>query len=138
MTAESRKQEDDMSATIQSFRDFRVYKAAFELQQQVFVLKKTFPKEEMYSLTDQCRRASRSIGANITEAWQKRRYVAHFISKLTDADGEQAETQHWIATSLACGYISIKSHDDLMVKCCRIGSMFGSMLAKPEQFCKAV
>jgi four helix bundle protein len=90
----------------------------------------------MYSLTDQFRRASRSIGANIAEAWHKRRYVAHFASKLTDSDGEQAETQHWVATALACGYISSKSHDDLMGKCCRIGSMLGSMLAKPEKFCK--
>jgi four helix bundle protein len=125
-----------MSETIQSFRDLRVYMASLELQQQVFETTKRFPKEETYALTDQFRRASRSVGANIAEAWQKRRYVAHFVNKLTDSDGEQAETQHWIATSLACGYISRKSHDDLMEKCCRIGGMLGSMLAKPERFCK--
>ncbi|MCX6917381.1 MAG: four helix bundle protein, partial [Verrucomicrobia bacterium] len=119
-----------------SFRDLRVYQASFELQQEVFEITKHFPKEETYSLTDQFRRASRSVGANIAEAWQKRRYIAHFVSKLTDSDGEQAETQHWVATALACGYISSKSHDDLMEKCCSIGGMLGNMLAKPEKFCK--
>jgi four helix bundle protein len=125
-----------MSKIIESFRDLRVYQASFELQQQIFQIAKGFPREERYSLTDQFRRASRSVGANIAEAWQKRRYVAHFTSKLTDSDGEQAETQHWIATSLACGYISTKSHDDLMARCCSIGQMLGSMLAKPEKFCR--
>jgi len=126
----------DMSEKIQSFRDLRVYQASFELQQQVFQVTRNFPREEMYSLTDQFRRASRSIGANIAEAWQKRRYQAHFVSKLTDSDGEQAETQHWITTSLACGYITQDVHDSLMAKCSDIGKMLGSMLAKPEKFCK--
>jgi four helix bundle protein len=70
---------------IESFRDLIVYQKAFDLQQQIFSITKNFPKEEMYSLTDQVRRSSRSIGANICEAWQKRRYVAHFVSKLTDS-----------------------------------------------------
>ena len=78
LTAENGEQKNDMSETLQSFRDLRVYKASFELQQKVFEITKRFPKEEMYSLTDQFRRASRSIGANITEAWHKRRYIAHF------------------------------------------------------------
>jgi four helix bundle protein len=125
-----------MSEMIQSFRDLRVYQASFELQQQVFEITKRFPKEETYSLTDQIRRASRSVGANIAEAWQKRRYVAHFMSKLTDSDGEQAETQHWIATSFACRYISQEAYDGLMEKCWDIGKMLGSMMAKPEKFCK--
>jgi four helix bundle protein len=80
-----------MSERILSFRDLRVYQAAFELQQHVFEITQGFPKEERYSLTDQFRRASRSIGANIAESWQKRRYVAHFVSKLTDSDGELEE-----------------------------------------------
>ena len=84
-----------MSEKISSLKDLRVYKLAFELQQGIFKISKTFPVEERYALTDQVRRASRSIGANLAEAWQKRRYIAHFVSKLTDADGEQAETQHW-------------------------------------------
>ena len=88
-----------MSKVISSFRDLKVYQLALELQQAVFEVSKTFPIEERYALTDQIRRSSRSVGANIAEAWQKRRYVAHFISKLTDADGEQAETQHWLDTA---------------------------------------
>ena len=83
-----------MSERIESFRDLKVYKLAFELQQEIFELTKNFPKEETYSLTDQIRRVSRSVGANISEAWMKRRYAAHFVSKLSDADGEQAETLH--------------------------------------------
>jgi four helix bundle protein len=88
-----------MSEKISSFRDLRVYKLAFEVQQEIFEISKGFPVEERYALADQIRRASRSIGANLAEAWQKRRYVAHFVSKLTDADGEQAETQHWLDTA---------------------------------------
>ena len=102
-----------MSDKILSFRDLNVYKIAFSLQQEIFEITKSFPKEEIYSLTDQVRRSSRSIGANIAEAWQKRRYEAYFISKLTDSDAEQAETQHWIDTALACEYISRELHGAL-------------------------
>jgi four helix bundle protein len=126
-----------MSERIMSFRELRVYEAAFELQQRVFKITKSFPREELYSLTDQFRRASRSIGANITEAWQKRRYPANFISKLTDSDGEQAETQHWIGTSLACEYISRAEHDDLLDKCFEIGRQLGTMMAAPDKWCRA-
>src|SRR5689334_19401199 len=125
-----------MSEKISSFRDLRVYKLAFELQQEIFQISKTFPVEERYSLVDQIRRASRSIGANIAEAWQKRRYVAHFVSKMTDADGEQAETQHWIDSSLACEYVSEREHKSMLEKCFSIGKMLGTMMAKPEKFCK--
>ncbi len=78
----------------QSFRDLLVYQEARKLSAEVFAISKQFPKEEMLSLTDQIRRSSRSVGANIAEAWAKRRYEKHFVSKLTDADGEQQETQH--------------------------------------------
>jgi four helix bundle protein len=99
-----------MTEEIRSFRDLDVYKLSFELQQEIFALTKQFPEEELYSLSDQIRRSSRSIGAtNIAESWQKRRYPAHFLSKLSDADGEQAETQHWLDTSLECKYISKKT-----------------------------
>ena len=74
-----------MAERIESFRDLNVYRFAFDLQQEFFTLSKSFPKEELYSLTDQVRRASRAIGANIAESWQKRRYPAHFTSKLSDA-----------------------------------------------------
>jgi four helix bundle protein len=86
-----------------TFRDLAVYCCAFEFQQEIFCLSKKFPAEEKYSLTDQIRRSSRSIGANVAEAWQKRRYVAHFVSKLTDSDAENAETQHWLLTAMKCG-----------------------------------
>ena len=125
-----------MSEKIESFRDLVVYQKAFELQQAIFTTTKTFPKEELYSLTDQIRRSSRSIGANLCEAWQKRRYIAHFVSKLTDSDGEQAETQHWIETAFACEYITADVNKKLLGKCKEIGLMLGSMIASPEKFCK--
>jgi four helix bundle protein len=84
----------------------RVYQEAFRLQQAVFEVSKGFPKEELYSLTDQIRRSSRSIGVNLAEAWHKRRYEAHFLSRLSDSDVELAETRHWFDTPLACKYIS--------------------------------
>jgi four helix bundle protein len=112
-----------------------VYKIAMELQQDIFVITKRFPKEEIYSITDQIRRSSRSIGANIAESWQKRRYPAHFVSKLSDADGEQAETQHWLETSLACEYISIEEHKALLQKCKKIGRMLGKMMSEPHNWC---
>ena len=124
-----------MSEKISSFKDLRVYKLAFELQQDIFETSKGFPAEERYALTDQIRRASRSIGANLSEAWQKRLYVAHFVSKLTDADGEQAETQHWLDTATACNYVSEREQDALLAKCSRIGQMLGTLMAKPEKFC---
>lgn len=125
-----------MNPRIESFRDLKVYQKAFVLQQEVFELTKSFPREELYSLTDQLRRSSRSIGANISEAWQRRRYVANFVSKLTDSDSEQAETQHWIDTAYSCRYMSEEVHIDLLEKCREIGKMLGSMMAKPENFCK--
>jgi four helix bundle protein len=123
---------------VQSFRDLKVYQLAFELQQEVFGLTKGFPREELYALTDQIRRASRSIGGSIAEAWHKRRYVASFVSKLTDADGEQGETQHWLDTSLACGYVSPTTHAALLGKCKDIGRMLGGMLADPEPWCMRI
>ena len=89
-----------------SFRDLMVYQKSRQLQREILNLTKSFPKEEMFSLTDQTRRSSRSIGANIAEAWAKRRYEKHFISKLTDSDGEQMETQHWIETALESDYMT--------------------------------
>jgi four helix bundle protein len=125
-----------MTERISSFRDLRVYQLSFELQQEMFEISKAFPPEERYALTDQLRRSSRSIGANLAEAWQKRRYLAHFISKLTDADGEQAETQHWVNTSAACDYISEGQRQAFADKLSRIGQMLGAMMAKPDKFCE--
>ena len=125
-----------MAERIESFRDLKVYQTAFKLQQEIFEISKGFPKEELYSLTDQIRRSSRSIGANVAEAWHKRRYQAHFVSKLSDSDAEQAETQHWLDSAMACGYISHEKHNTLLEKCMKIGRMLGSMITKPETFCR--
>ncbi|MEW6402085.1 MAG: four helix bundle protein [Chloroflexota bacterium] len=118
-----------------SFRDLVVYQKSRALQQDILKLTKTFPKEEMFSLTDQVRRSSRSIGANITEAWAKRRYEKHFISKLTDSDGEQMETQHWIETALECQYIDQQTSVQLVEKCQEVGRMLNGMMDKAEMFC---
>jgi four helix bundle protein len=95
-----------MGNFVKSVHELDVYLLAFELQQEIYGLSKHFPKEEVYSLTDQVRRSSRSMGANICEAWAKRRHEAHFISKLTDSDGEREETIHWVLSAHACQYIS--------------------------------
>lgn len=124
-----------MGERISSFRDMKVYRAAFDLQTDVFDLTKAFPRKELFSLTDQIRRSSRAIGANIAEAWQKRRYVAHFVSKLSDADGEQAETQHWFDTALACRFVSAGEHARLRGQCEEIGRMLGRIMSQPEQWC---
>ena len=81
---------------VKSFRSLEVYMLSRLLSKEIFEVSKKFPKEEMFSLTDQIRRSSRSVGAQIAEAWAKRKYERHFVSKLTDADGEQLETQHWL------------------------------------------
>jgi four helix bundle protein len=101
----------------------------------VFRLSKGFPKEEMFSLTDQMRRAARSVGAQIAEAWGKRRYEKHFVSKLTDADAEQMETQHWVSEALDCGYISTADAAQLNSGLEEVGRMLNSMIEKADSFC---
>jgi four helix bundle protein len=118
-----------------SFRDLVVYKAARKLAKAIFEITKSFPKEEMYSLTDQARRSSRSVGGQIAEAWAKRRYKKHFISKLTDADGEQQETQHWIETAEDCGYLSPEQTQKINNGLSEIGRMINSMINKADIFC---
>jgi four helix bundle protein len=118
-----------------SFRDLIVYQKSRQLQKEIYKVTKSFPKEETYSLIDQIRRSSRSVGANISEAWAKRRYEKHFISKLTDADGEQMETQHWIETALDCEYIDQKTSGQLLDRCLEVGRMLGGMMNKAEMFC---
>ena len=120
---------------VESFRNLDVYKKTGELSKQIFEISKKFPKEEMYSLTDQVRRCSRSIGAQIAEAWAKRRYEKSFISKLTDGDGEQMETQHWIKTAVDSKYISDEISASLLSKCKEIGKMLNSMIEKSGSFC---
>jgi four helix bundle protein len=94
-----------VSEKIRSHNDLKVYRRAFDAAMEVFATSKAFPKEERYSLTDQVRRSSRSVCANLAEAWRKRRYRAAFISKLSDAETEAAETQVWIEFSVKCGYV---------------------------------
>ena len=120
-----------------SFRELEVYKLARQLAKDIFEASKTFPKEEVYSLTSQIRRASRSIGGQIAEAWGKRRYVNHFISKLTDGDGEQNETQHWSETALYCNYISAETRTDWINRCESISRMLNKMIEKADSFCSS-
>ena len=123
-------------AYVNSFRDLEVYKLSRELSGEIFKLTNSFPKEETYSLTDQIRRSSRSIGANIAEAWAKRRYEKHFISKLTDADGEQQETQHWLETAFDCDYLEKEQMNELLDQYQALGKMLGSMINKSSAFCR--
>lgn len=121
---------------VKSFRELEVYKLAREVSRQIFFITKGFPREETYSLTDQMRRSSRSIGAQIAEAWGKRRYEMHFITKLTDADAEQLETQHWIEVSEENGYMDFTTRELLINKCESIGKMLQKMIDKSNTFCK--
>ncbi len=118
-----------------SFRDLLVYQKARAVSRRIFELSKAFPKEETYSLTNQIRRASRSIGAQIAEAWGKRRYEKHFVSKLTDADAEQMETQHWIDEASECQYLDPKRAEELIEELMQIGRMLNSMMDKAHSFC---
>ncbi len=120
-----------------NFRELVVYQKARNLAQEVFILTRVFPREEKYSLTDQILRSSRSIGAQIAEAWAKRINEKHFLSKLTDADGEQYETQHWIGVAYDCGYFSREQAEHLRTECLEIGRMLGSMQANSKKFCGA-
>jgi four helix bundle protein len=97
---------------IRSYRDLRVYQAAMELAIEIFQLSKNFPAEERYSLVDQIRKSSRSVCANLAEAWRKRRYQAAFVSKLSDSESEAAETQVWLEFSFRCGYIEKRTFED--------------------------
>jgi len=119
----------------ESFRDLIVYQKCRALAKEIKALTQSFPNDEKFSLTDQVRRSSRSIGANIAESWAKRRYEKHFISKLTDSDGEQMETQHWIGTAMDCDYIDQKTNDQLVAKCLEIGRMLNGMMDKADMFC---
>ncbi|MGD9971551.1 MAG: four helix bundle protein [Desulfatirhabdiaceae bacterium] len=117
-----------MRQRVSSYEDLEVYQLAIALQQRIFLETKAWPKSETYALVDQIRRSSRSIGANIAESWAKRRYKAHFISKLTDSDGEQNETRHWLYTAWLCCYLQKSVYDELSESCNRIGAMLGRML----------
>ncbi len=118
-----------------NFKDLIVYQKAWDLSMGVFEASSTFPMEERFALTSQIRRSSRSICMNLREAWAKRRYPAHFVSKLTDCDGENGETATSLDFALACGYMSAERHLTLIGLTDEIGRMLGSMIRSPEKFC---
>jgi four helix bundle protein len=120
---------------VKNFRDLEVYRLARNLSKVIYQTSQGFPKEEMYSLTDQIRRSARSTGAQVAEAWGKRRYEKHFISKLTDADAEQLETQHWIETAMDCEYLKRVDGENLIDQYSILGRMLNSMMSKSSSFC---
>ena len=119
---------------ITHFTELKVYQLSADLAGQLFVLSKNWPGEERYSLTDQARRAARSVGANIAEAWGKRRYEAHFVSKLTDADAENHEVEHWLRTAWREGYLSATEFERLLEQKREVGRMLGSLIKSPAPF----
>lgn len=123
-----------MKTRIKTHRDLQVYQMAFDSAMKIFEASKKFPKEETYSLTDQIRRSSRSVSANIAEAWRKRRYEAAFVSKLSDAEAEAAETQVWLEFAVQCGYLERKIARELYLVYENILGKLVTMIWHPEQW----
>ena len=121
-----------MSQSIRKFNDLDVYKLAMDAAMRIFEISRAFPSDEKFSLTSQIRRSSRSICANTAEAWRKRRYVAAFISKLSDAEAEAAETQVWIEFSVKCGYLDRKTGRSLYLEYDKILGKFVRMISRPD------
>src|SRR5258708_2150584 len=119
---------------VRSAKELTVYLTAYDLAMKIFSISKRFPAEERYALTGQIRRSSRSVSMNLREAWAKRRYPAHFVSKLTDCDGENAETDTSLDYAKDCGYISAEEHQNLTALCAEVGKMLGSMIHNPDAF----
>ena len=119
---------------INSAKDLEVYKKAYKLAMEVFELSKRFPPEERFALTSQIRRSSRSVCLNLREAWAKRRYEAHFISKLSDCDGENSETDSSLDFARDCGYLTDQRHVELTKLCGEVGRMPGSMIKNCKPF----
>lgn len=118
----------------EGFKGLDSYKLAYELAMQIFEISVGFPKSEIYSLTNQIRRSSRSVCANLAEAYRKKRYPAHCICKLTDCDAECSETLVWLCFAKDCNYINETDYIRLSTMCIRVGKMLGSMLQNPENF----
>jgi four helix bundle protein len=119
---------------IDSAKDLTVYKKGYELSMRVFAVSKNFPLEERFALTSQIRRSSRSVCLNLREAWAKRKYEAHFISKLTDCDGENSETDSSLDFARDCRYITSNQHSELTSLSREVGKMLGSMIRNPRAF----
>lgn len=123
-----------MTKKILRHQDLIVYKRSIELAMRIFEISKRFPREEMFSLTDQIRRSSRSVASNIAEAWRKRRYQAAFVSKLNDAEGESAETQTWIEVAVRCGYLVRQTARELFTEYDEVIAMLVSMENRPQSW----
>lgn len=115
-------------------QDLMAYRKAFDLAMKIFDMTKTFPKEETYSLTDQIRRSSRSVCTNLSEAYRKRLYPRHFVSKLTDSDAENSETQVWLEFALTCKYIDQELFDEFTSLSIEIGKQINYMILNPQKF----
>src|SRR5262245_65329842 len=122
---------------IRSAKELDVYRKAYELAMRIYRLSMRFPTEERYALIGQIRRSSRSVCMTLREAWAKRRYPAHFLSKLTDCDGENSETDTSLDFARDCEYISAEEHSDLAARCAEVGRMLGSMIQNPSPFCSS-
>ena len=121
-------------SNIRSYRELRVYQNAFESAMKIFEFTKTFPAEEKYSMVDQMRRSSRSVCANLAEAWRKRRYPAHFVSKLSDCESEAEETRVWLEFALRCKYINQATFDELDSNYDLIIGQLVRMISEPEKW----
>jgi four helix bundle protein len=119
---------------INSAKELEVYQTSYQLAMRIFNVSKNFPAEERYALTSQIRRSSRSVAMNLREAWAKRRYEAHFLSKLTDCDGENSETDTSLDFALDCEYITNAEHQELTEANHSVGRMLGAMISHPEPF----
>lgn len=131
---DKQSEQDSRAERINSAEDLEVYQLAYELAMEIFRISRSFPAEEQYALTSQIRRSSRSVCMNLREAWAKRRYEAHFVSKLTDCDGENSETDTALDFSKDCDYITPEQHHTLAAKATRIGKMLNGMMSKSKSF----
>lgn len=120
------------------FKDLIAYRKGFRLAMEIYEISKSFPKEEKYSLTDQIRHSSRSTCANLAEAYRKRIYPKHFITKLTDSDGENSETHIWLNFAKECKYISEEQYNPLHTECIEIGKLINYMINNPNKFGSSV
>ena len=127
-------EESKSISMVKSHRDLRIYQIAFETAMQIFDLSKKFPVEERYSLTDQIRRSSRSVCANMAEAWRKRRYEAAFVAKLNDCEAEAAETQTWIEFTVKCNYLDIETGRKLYANYNQVLSGLVTMINHPSRW----
>jgi len=119
---------------VYNFKETKVYGKAFVLAMEIFEVSKSFPNEERYALTDQIRRCSRSVCANLSEAYRKKKYPAHFISKLSDCDAENSEVGVWLDFALACGYVQSGTYKHLVAMSEEVGRLINHMIVNPEKY----